>query len=389
MRRCLTMMIAMLGHPALIPHHVAAQESEPAVRSVAFSPDGQWLAVARSNDKLGDVTVWNLATQKSVMSLPCKKGCQSVAFAGDGKSLAVPDGKIVKLLEVPSGRGLTEFAHPDEIRALDLSGDGKTLVTACRDFKFRAWDVASGKEKFALPVKDLPLQISIHPDGGSFLMVDQQRVANIDLETGKPRFTLDHGENANVFGVLFSADGRWILTSDNHARVFVWDAKDGAKQSTFKAMAYHAMAYHPKFEFVASSSGWYRHVSLLKIRLREPSVQERGQIAKLMEQLDDESLEIREKASEALKELGLMIGPVLKKAAETSPSAEVRMRARWIQEQITDAKPMEFPHLPSKVERLAFHPSRPWLACGCMNGSVYVWDLESKKEIARLPLEKK
>ena len=61
-----------------------------------------------------------------------------------------------------------------------------------------------------------------------------------------------------------------------------------------------------------------------------------------------------------------------------------RMRARWLHEQILNSRFEEFPPLPGRPEGLAFSPDGKRLACGCGNGSTYLWDLERRKEIARL-----
>src|SRR5262249_14515524 len=101
-------------------------------------------------------------------------------------------------------------------------------------------------------------------------------------------------------------------------------------------------------------------------------------------QLDDESLQEREKASARLLQFGFAVVPELQLAADTSGSAEVRMRARWLRQKIVDARFAEYPELPSRPEALAFSPDGQWLACGCVNGWTYVWDLAQKREVARL-----
>jgi WD40 repeat protein len=366
----------------------SAQEPVLPVRALAFSPDGQWLVVGRGSfeQKQGDVTVWNMAQQKPIFNVPGKRGIPSVAFSGDGKRLAVASyASRALLLEVPSGKVLVRFPHPDGVRALALTADGKTLVTICRDHKCHVWDVTTGKERYTVPSKEIPGQVSIHPDDRTFLLIQTSGVDAIDLDSGKPRFHLDQGAGSHVYFALFSTDGRWVFTSDNHARVLVWDARDGSRRTTIgQAFAYTALAYNTRTQMMASCAHWYRKASVLHVRLNEPTRQENEQIQKLLAQLDDESLEVRENATAGLLQFGFMVDRDLQLAADKSVSAEVRMRARWIRQKIVDARFAEIPVLPGRPEALAFSPDGQLLACGCVNGWTYVWDLTQKKEIARL-----
>jgi WD40 repeat protein len=385
MRRLVLWSAILLACPASA---TAGPEGALPVRDVAFSPDGRYLAVGRGGfeQKRGDVTVWDVAAGKALFTHPAPRGLPSVAFTARGDLLAVASyASAVKLLEVPSGRVRAEFSHADGVRAVALSGDGATLVTACRDHKIHVWDVAAGKVRYSLPSKDIPRVVSIHPDGRTFLAIQPGGVAVIDVASGKPRFRLDQGAGSHVYFALYSADGRWILTSDNHARVLVWHARDGAPRLTVRrAFAYNALAFEPRSGWMATATGWSRRAGLLRVRLDEPTPQEKGRLQALLARLDDDALPVREKASAELLGMGFVAADALRRATETSPSAEVRMRARWLHEQILNSRFEEFPPLPARPEGLALSPDGKRMACGCGNGSTYLWDLERRKEIARL-----
>src|SRR5262245_27919267 len=92
-----------------------AQEPALPVRALAFSADGKWLAVGRGSfeQKQGDVTVWDVAKRKPAFTQQGKRGFSAVAFAGDGKRLAVASyDNAAMMLEVPSGKVIAEFPHP-------------------------------------------------------------------------------------------------------------------------------------------------------------------------------------------------------------------------------------------------------------------------------------
>ena len=56
---------------------------EDEVKSIAFSPDGQWLA---SCDLAGSVRLWNVKSRTQVLEFPKQEyGMLSVSFSPDGK----------------------------------------------------------------------------------------------------------------------------------------------------------------------------------------------------------------------------------------------------------------------------------------------------------------
>jgi WD40 repeat protein len=385
MRRSLLLCVT-----ALVCSAAAAQNQEGvlAVRDVAFSPDGRYLAVGRGGfeDKKGDVTVWAMSTHTALFTHSAQRGLPSVAFAAKGDLLAVASyDNTATLLEVPAGRVRGEFPHADGVRAVALAGDGTTLITSCRDHRIHVWDVATGKERYNLPSKDIPRVMPIHPDGQTFLAIQTGGTSVIDVGTGKPRFQLDQGAGAHIYFALYSADGRWILTSDNHGRVMVWHARDGSPRVTVgRAYGYNALAFEPRSGWMATATGWSRRANVLRVGLDEPTADEKDRLHALIAELDDDALVVREKASANLLAMGFPAARELDRARETSPSAEVRMRARWVRDQILNSRFDELPPLPARPEGLAFSPDGKLLAAGCANGSTYLWDLASRKEIGRL-----
>ena len=98
------------------------------VNSVAFSPNGQTLAVGDSG---GDVGLWNTATGKRTASLSENKGSAvySVAFSPNGHTLAVGDNDgEVGLWDTANGKQTAILSEGNQVNCVAFGPNGQTLA---------------------------------------------------------------------------------------------------------------------------------------------------------------------------------------------------------------------------------------------------------------------
>jgi WD40 repeat protein len=139
------------------------------VHSLAYSPDGQWLATASGD---GTVRRWRAATGQ----------CQAV---------------------------LTPDAEPTEVQ---FSPDGKWIVVCVRNRLLQVWETETGQKAARiemLPAPEFPVMFRITPNGRCLLAasLDSDTAGLWETGTGIPLGTLE-GEGGEIRTLHFSGDGK-------------------------------------------------------------------------------------------------------------------------------------------------------------------------------------
>ncbi len=142
-----------------------------ALRDVAFSPDGRWLAAAGENASMG-IRIWDVATKSSISELLGHTTMiYSLAFSPDGKMLAsgATDG-TVRLWDTATWKEVAVLKHGANVYCVAFNRDGTRVFSACADNTVRIWDVKTHNEVAELRGHDDYVHsIAFSPDGKRLL----------------------------------------------------------------------------------------------------------------------------------------------------------------------------------------------------------------------------
>jgi WD40 repeat protein len=125
------------------------EDSSGPVRQVAFSPDGQFLALCGYSDEAGrQVTLWDTRKWQSVAVLSAHQDLvTALDFDPRGRLLAsASDDMTIRVWSLePPAEALCLEGHVDAITGLAFSPDGRLLASTGLDGTLRLWDAQIGR----------------------------------------------------------------------------------------------------------------------------------------------------------------------------------------------------------------------------------------------------
>ena len=283
---------------------------------LAFSQDGKMLITSASEPVL---RVWDPWTGQETHRLPLGvRSASGFVFSPDRTRLALTDYRSITLLDAATGRALLPFAgHKDEIRAIALTSDNRTIVTAggeslwvwdrhnCKgreindlsgpatfvttilhpngrtlfalrwEGSVRVWDLFEQREVHRWPAyigKDgdyypgcwkSPLALS--PDGQTLaLRGEGECVLLLGATSGRERQRLPAHKTV-IHGLAFTADGGKLAVWCRDHTAHVWDLATGQEIRQFPFLWKASLEHSPDFSWRAALSPDGAHLAYCAI----------------------------------------------------------------------------------------------------------------------------
>jgi WD40 repeat protein len=230
--------------------------------SAAFSPNGAMLAIGTEND---GTQLWDVARRRLIGVLSeTGNTVTDVAFSPDGDSLAVAN-----VLDSPSvGSGSTaqvwnvasrqlEFhlaALGDGAFSVAFSPDGRTIAVAISTQGAELWQYATAQQATMIPGAGSATSATFSPDGGTLVTGGNTGVQLLNASTLQPVGRMATNVTNDAESMAYSPNGKILALADQQGTVQLWDTAAGQPVSIPFASPSGAgspLAFSPNGEILA------------------------------------------------------------------------------------------------------------------------------------------
>ena len=170
---------------------------------------------------------------------------RAIAFSPDGQHLAVASGIGVWLYDAVTSRALTLLSTANPVLSVSFSPDGATLVSGGVDSTVKLWNVATQQNITTLWSRGSILSVSFSPDGVTLASGAGDGTVELwDVATQQNIATLKH--TGPVTSVSFSSNETTLASGSNDGTVKLWDVATQQNIATLK----HTGAGHFRVIFI-------------------------------------------------------------------------------------------------------------------------------------------
>ncbi len=310
-----------------------------------FRDDGRVLASASD-----EVTLWEVASGQSVVTIPQPSWVTAVAFSGEDDVLATGhDDGLVRLWDARHELAREFDGHEEPVSALAFNPQRTLLASAGEDRRIHVWEAATGRRLGTLEGHtDRIGALAWHPSQPWLISAAWDTTTRIWDTTRFEPVVLLNAHAEQVTAAAFSPRGSFLACADSARAIYLWDPATAKILHVLKAHAaeVRCLAFSPDGETLASG-GADHLINLWDLRAGKLRLEQRDAV---------------------VDSATLAISPDGKRLVSTGGGADLR---EW---DIATGTLVMRPEGSPVLHALAYSPDGRWIAGGGPDTHVRLWD---------------
>ena len=246
---------------------LALLPSSQPLASIAFSPDGSLIA---SIIKYGPVhsDVWDVASRTKIatFNLPLGGSTKSIAFSPDGRTIGVPGGSRIFLWDVVTEQELLRIQLENyNVNSISFSPSGHMIAAGDGDNLIRLWNVETGQKINTFSHKSVVSSVAFSPNENILVSGSADTTIKLwDVVTGMEILTIDNIDA--ITALTFSSDGRTLAWAGagrgerTPDAIHLWDIATRSPIATYKdptVFYMNSVVFSPDGKTFATSDSFY------------------------------------------------------------------------------------------------------------------------------------
>lgn len=237
---------------------------------IAITPDSRYIIFCKFNrEKLQhELIKLEIESGKMSISKDGHKLIRQLKISSNGRFIVTCSqlGSI-KLWDFDSNSIISSYGDNDEeiidgpfekiIDSIEISIDCNWILSGSIDGTIKKWNIDTGKIFFSLDGhKESVFALDISPDGKYIVTGNNDNgiINKWELETGKLIFSLNKNKN-RIFAVVISYDGNYIISRSSNDIINKWEMQTGEKIFSFEVKGIRSVILSPDNRYIITASG--------------------------------------------------------------------------------------------------------------------------------------